>query len=35
MDETIPGEAMALSVIHKIKNKLKCFYRKNVFLHQN
>ena len=35
MDETISGEAMALNVIHKINNKLKFFYHKNVFLHQN
>ena len=32
MDETMSGEAMALKVIHKINNKLKFLYRKNVFL---
>ena len=32
MDETMSGEAMALHVIHKINNKLKCLYRKNDFL---
>ena len=32
MDETMSGEAMALHVIHKINNKLKFLYRKNVFL---
>ena len=32
MDETMSGEAMALNVIHKINNKLKFLYRKNVFL---
>ena len=31
MDETMSGEAMALNVIYKINNKLKCLYRKNVF----
>ena len=28
----MPGEAMALNVIHKINNKLKFLYRKNGFL---
>ena len=32
MDEAISGEAMALNIIHKINNKLKFLYRKNVFL---
>ena len=32
MDEIMSGEAMALNVIHKINNKLKFLYRKNVFL---
>ena len=32
MDETMSGEAMALHVIHKIKNKLKFLYSKNDFL---
>ena len=31
MDETMSGEAMALNIIHKINNKLKCLYCKNVF----
>ena len=32
MDETMmPVEAMTLNVIHKIDNKLKFLYRKNVF----
>ena len=30
-DETMPGEAMALYVIHKINNKLKFLYRKMIF----
>ena len=34
LDETMPGETMALSVINKINNKLKFLYRKNRFLHQ-
>ena len=32
MDETMSGETMALNVIHKINNKLKFLYRKNVLL---
>ena len=32
MDETMSGEAMAFSVIHKINKKLKFFYCENVFL---
>ena len=32
LDETMSGETMALSVINKINNKLKFFYRKNRFL---
>ena len=32
MDEPMSGEAMALNVIHKINNKLKFLYHKNVFL---
>ena len=32
LDETISGETMALSVINKINDKLKFFYRKNGFL---
>ena len=32
MDETMSGEAMALNVIHKIKNKLKFRCRKKLFL---
>ena len=32
LDETMPGETMALSVINKINNKLKYIYRKNRFL---
>ena len=31
MDETMSGEAMALNVLHKINNKLKFFYCRNVF----
>ena len=31
MDETMSGEAMAPNVIHKINNKLKFLYRKNIF----
>ena len=31
MDETMPGEVMALTVIHKISKKLKFLYRKNDF----
>ena len=31
MDETMSGEAMARNVTHKINNKLKFLYRKNVF----
>ena len=32
LDETMSGDTMALSVISKINNKLKCVYRKNRFL---
>ena len=32
LDETMPRETMALSVINKINNKLKFLYRKNRFL---
>ena len=32
LDETMSGETMALSVINKINNKLKCVCRKNRFL---
>ena len=32
IDETMPGEAIALNVIHKFNNRLKFLYRKNVFL---
>ena len=32
LDETMPRETMALSVINKINNKLKFVYRKNRFL---
>ena len=32
MDEAMPGEAMALNIIHKINNKLNFFYHKNIFL---
>ena len=32
LGETMSGEAMALSVINKINNKLKFLYRKNRFL---
>ena len=31
MDETMPGEARELNVIHKISNKLKFHSRKNAF----
>ena len=31
MDEAMSGEAMALNVMHKINNKLKFLYHKNVF----
>ena len=31
MDETMSGEAMAPNVIHKINNRLKFLYRKNIF----
>ena len=30
--EVMSGEVMAFNIIHKINNKLKFFYRKNVFL---
>ena len=32
LDETMPGEAMALNIVHKINNKVKFVYRKNSFL---
>ena len=32
LDETMSDEAMALIVLGKINNKLKCIHRKNVFL---
>ena len=32
LDETMPGEAMALSVVNKMNNKLKFYYRKTIFL---
>ena len=32
MNETMPGEPMALTVINKTKGKLKFLYRKNIFL---
>ena len=32
LDETMSGETMALSVINKINNKQKFFYRKNRLL---
>ena len=32
LDETLPGEPLALKVINKINGKLKFFYRKNRFL---
>ena len=32
LDETMPGETMALSVINNINSKLKFFYWKNRFL---
>ena len=32
LNETMPNETMALSVINKIKNRLKCLYGKNRFL---
>ena len=31
MDETMSREAITPNVIHKINNKLKFFYRKNIF----
>ena len=31
LDETMSGEAMAPKVINKTNNKLKFFYRKNLF----
>ena len=30
MDKTMSGEAMTLNVIHKVNNKLKFLYRKNL-----
>ena len=32
LDETMPRETMALSVINKINNKLKFIYRRNRFI---
>ena len=32
LDKTMSGEAMTISVINKINNKLKFLYRKNGFL---
>ena len=32
MDEAMSGEAMVLSPIHKINNKLQILYRKNLLL---
>ena len=32
LDKTMSGETMALSVMNKINNKLKCLYRKKRFL---
>ena len=32
LDETMPGEAMALNIVNKIINSLKFLYRKNSFL---
>ena len=32
MDETISEKAKTLNLLHKINNKLKCLYYKNVFL---
>ena len=32
LDETMPGETMALFVLNKMSNKLKYFYSKNRFL---
>ena len=32
LDETMSGDAMALTVVNKINNKLKFLYRKNIFL---
>ena len=31
MDEAMPRKVMEINVIHKINNKLKFSYRKNVF----
>ena len=31
LDETVSGEAMALSFFNKINNKLKFLYRKQIF----
>ena len=31
MDEAMPRKVMEINVIHKINNKLKFIYRKNVF----
>ena len=31
MDEAMPRKVMEINVIHKINNKLKFVYRKNVF----
>ena len=32
LDETMPGEAMALNIVNKVNNKLKFLYHKNSFL---
>ena len=32
LDESMPGEPMALKVVNKINGKLKFLYRKNKFL---
>ena len=32
LDETLPGEPMALKALNKINGKLKFIYRKNKFL---
>ena len=32
MDETLPGEAIALNIVNKINNKLKFVFGKNSFL---
>ena len=35
LDEKISGKAMTLNIPKKINNKLKCFYRENIFQHQH